>query len=80
MHAIFNPSGNVANECVRRFQIALAAPERNKLGICINRAERPNVAILRVVVLQYAALFLTDKAANFVKLEILTGQIANAAI
>ena len=57
--AITHPACDITNEGFGGRGIALAATEdRNNLGLGINRAKRPNIAVLRIVAHANMASFL----------------------
>src|SRR6266487_264153 len=50
------------------------------LGVSINRAERPNIAILRIIVYPQMPLFFADESPHLIELQIAAGQIAHLGI
>src|SRR5208337_1063238 len=57
-----------------------ALERRNQLCFRINRAERPNVAELRVVINSQVPLLFPDEAPHLVELEVATLQVAHLRI
>src|SRR5664280_1161254 len=72
LYAGCQPTSQIADKHLRGRHVSLAAPKRgNQLRFRVNRAERPDIAVLRVVINAQMALFLSDESTNFVKLQVM---------
>jgi hypothetical protein len=81
LDSVSHPACHIPHESLGSRKVTLPTLERgHQFGFCINRAERPNVAILRAIVWANMPLFFADKAPNFVKLQATAWEIAHLRI
>jgi hypothetical protein len=81
LHSVPHPTGHVLNERISRYMIALSAQERRDyLRLGINRAERPYIAHLWVVVYPYVPLFFADEPPQLIKLQVVAIQVLHLGV